>query len=190
MMTWTDAELVNRLQSGDGAALETAYRRHVAAVWRYAWFRTRDRDAAAEIVQDTFLRATRYAKSFAGRSSLRTWLFALGRSATVDWIRRQRRQQETAMDPATLRLIAATGDPVDGEEIQQRVRDALAALPAAQRDALVLFELEGLSIREVADVLNWSESRVKTTLCRGRKRLRILLDDLVQVDVETTRQAE
>lgn len=64
-----DAELVGRWAAGDAGALEALYRRYVERVWRYGWLRTHSREAAAEIVQETFLRVARSLGGFEGRSS-------------------------------------------------------------------------------------------------------------------------
>lgn len=175
-----ESELVRRCASGDAAALEVLYRRYVDRVWRYGKFRTRSSDAAAEIVQETFLRVARSAKQFEGRSSFGTWLFAIARSVTIQYQRRQRREISSP-EGTVFRLNVGVEPGTEGVEgeTRDRVRTAIGALPGAQRDAVVLCELLGLSIREAAEVLSWGESRVKVTLFRARRRLRELLKDHV-----------
>jgi RNA polymerase sigma-70 factor (ECF subfamily) len=178
-----DAELVARCAAGDVSALETLYRRHCDRVWRYAWFRTRSRDAAADIVQDTFVQVARSIRTFEGRSAFTTWLFAVARSAAVQYARRRKRD-DVARDPQVLRFVptaevAARPDSLNKAEIRDAVREAVAALPGGQRDALVLCELTGLRIREAAEVLGWTEGRVKTTVFRARRALRDKLKALV-----------
>ena len=177
-----DAELAARAGAGDRVALEALYRRYVRRIWRYGWFRTHCREAAADIVQETFVRVARSAAGFEGRSSFATWLFAVARSVAIRQARVDRAHRATATDQAILRLVpadAGRGDRLEREDTRQAVRRAVAELPGAQRDAIVLSELSGLSIREAAEVLGWSESRVKVTLFRARRRLRDLLKDCV-----------
>lgn len=174
-MSDRDSELVARCRGGDLAALEPLYRRHVDRVWRYAWFRTRSREASAEIVQETFLRVARSIEGFEGRSAFATWLLAVTRSVVVTHVRQRARESRAGADPPRLRLVPDGADPPDRVETQdtrRAVRDALATLPGPHRDAITLCELSGLSIREAAEVLGWSESRVKTTLFRARRKLR------------------
>ena len=83
-----DAQLVGRCRSGDKAALELLFRRYVDRVWRYGWFVTRSREAAGDIVQETFLRVARSVAGFEGRSTFSTWLFALTRSSAMEYLRR------------------------------------------------------------------------------------------------------
>ena len=176
-----DEQLAARCAAGDTAALEVLYHRHVERVWRYAWFRTHSREAAAEIVQETFLRVARSAGQFEGRSAFATWLFAVTRSVAVQYTRQERPTRREPAGEAVLRLIPAA-DPTganDEQETRQQVRRAVARLPAAQRDAIALYDLSGMSIREVSEILGWSESRVKVTLFRARRKLRDLLESQV-----------
>jgi RNA polymerase sigma-70 factor (ECF subfamily) len=183
-MTDADSELVARCAAGDMSALEMLYRRHCDRVWRYAWFRTHSREAAADIVQDTFVQVARSIRSFEGRSAFSTWLFAVARSAAVQYARRQKRENNAARDPQVLRFVptaelAARPDRLSEAETREAVREAVAGLPGSQRDALVLCELAGLRIREAAEVLGWTEARVKTTVFRARRALRERLKDFV-----------
>ena len=170
-----DRGLARRVAAGDMLALEVLYRRHVGRVWRYAWFRTHSREAAAEIVQETFLRVARSARQFEGRSRFTTWLFAVVRSVAINHLRKQRRERAVVGEPAVLRLVSGGSDPPERAEhadTRRAVREALTRLPAAQRDALVLCDLSELSMKAAAELLGWSVPRVKTTLFRARRRLR------------------
>lgn len=184
-MADADAQLAVRAARGDLAALEVLYRRHVDRVWRYAWHRTYSRDDAAEIVQEVFLRVTRSIGQFKRRSKFSTWLFAVARSTAIELARREARERAIVGGPAVLRLINSTGSPTSAspdEDSRDAVRRAVAELPGAKRDAVVLCELSGLSIKEAANVLGWSESRVKVTLFRARRNLRDRLREYVTGD--------
>ena len=179
-MNDSDRELANRSGAGDLTALEQLYRRYVDRVWRYGWLRTRCRDAAAEIVQETFLKVARSIGEFDGRSSLGTWLFTVTRSVAIDFARREGRARYRSEQEAILRIVPSADHAQNEgghEETRTAVRKAVAKLPGAQRDAIVLYELSGLSIRETAGVLGWHEARLKTTLFRARRKLRDLLKD-------------
>ncbi len=170
-----EAHLAKRAAKGDRVALEVLYRRYVDRVWRYAWLRTHSREEAAEIVQDVFLRVMRSIRGFQGRSSLSTWLFAVTRSVAIERARRAVRDRARGDEPGVIRIVAAAEDEsgsVEGGEVREAVRTAVADLPGSQRDAIVLCELSGFSIREAGEVLGWGESRVKVTLFRARRGLR------------------
>jgi len=173
-----DGHLAAKCRNGDSAALELLFRRYVDRVWRYGWSVTRSRDAAEEVVQETFLRVAKSVAGFEGRSTFATWLFALTRSAAMEWLRRKRQEQQRRTDPTILRLVRSDEiDQAEGdaEESGEAVRRAIAELPGAQRDAVVLCELVGMSMADAAAVLGWGKSRVKVTLFRARRRLREML---------------
>lgn len=173
-MNASDSRLLRRLKRGDRDALEALYREHAERVWRFVRLRCRSRETACDIVQETFVRVMKSVGTFQGRSSLGTWLFAIARNVAVDMSRRQRRRQSEQSEPAILRLVPAewVSDPVERAEQSDAVRNAVARLRPAQRDAIVLCELCDMSIRDAATALEWSESRMKTTLHRARNKLR------------------
>lgn len=180
-----ESQLAKRAARGDMAALEALYRRYVDRVWRYALHRTRRRDEAAEIVQETFLRVLRSIKQFKGRSTFGTWLFTVTRSVAIERARRETRHRSGCEPSGLLRLIAADDDAPDPpavEEVCDATRQAVSGLPGAQRDAIVLYELSGFAISEVAEILGWGEPRVKVTLFRARRRLRDRLRPYVSGD--------
>jgi RNA polymerase sigma-70 factor (ECF subfamily) len=169
-----DRHLIRRLQRGDRDAVEALYRQHVRRVWQYAYARTHDREAAADITQDTFVRVVRSVSTFEKRSKVSTWLFAVTRSATVDYLRRQRSVDSD--EPRLLRIPAnVEPDPVEQQEAREHIRAAIRRLRPAMRDVIVLCELCELTTRDTASALNWSETRVRVTLHRARKRLADLL---------------
>jgi RNA polymerase sigma-70 factor (ECF subfamily) len=162
MMADSDVDLVARSKAGDSAALEALYHRYVRMVWRFGWLRTRDRELAAEIVQETFLRVARSIGDFAGRSSFGTWLHAVARSAAIETLRQARRSRDDD-SPVVIKLALPAGESASGIEDRDRdaIRDAIADLPPAQRDAVILCDVADFFIREAAETLGWSESCVR-----------------------------
>jgi RNA polymerase sigma-70 factor (ECF subfamily) len=192
-MTDPDAHLAERCRTGDGTALELLFRRYVDRVWRYGWMVSGSREAAEDIVQDTFVRVAKSLAKFEGRSTFATWLFALTRSAATEWLRRQRQDQRVRSSATILRLVTpdegAEADPA-AEESKAAVRRAVAELPSAQRDAVILCELVGMSIADAAAVLGWGASRVKVTVFRARRKLRELLREQIAADSAAKRVEE
>ena len=166
---------MQRCQGGDRAAQELLYRRYADRVWRYGWLGTRSREGAAEVVQETFLRVLRSIGKFRGSSTLATWVFAVTRSAGLAYLRERRRHEVPDCEAPLLRLVPV-GEETPAEptesELRERLREAVAELPGAQRDAIVLFDLCSMSLEETRKVLGWSLTRVKSTLFRARRRLR------------------
>lgn len=173
-----DIQLVDRIHKGDRTAMELLYRRYVDRVWRYGWSVTRSRDMAAEIVQETFLRVIRSLGGFQRRSMFSTWLFTLTRSATLELLRRRRMEDRARECARILRLVQPSEEDrstLKESDSEIDIRRAVGELPAAQRDAVVLCEWLGMSIKDAAEVLHWGESRVKVTLFRARRALREML---------------
>ncbi len=179
-MDKSDRDIVERVRSGDRGAVELMYRRHVGKVWRYARFRCGSREVAGDVVQETFLRAIKSIGQFEGRSGLGTWLHAIARSVAIDGERKRRRRGEVGEGNLRLILAEVEGDVVESREREAAVRQAVSSLVGGQRDAVVLFDLSGLSVRETAEALGWTEGRVRTTVHRARRRLRTMLSEYVE----------
>jgi RNA polymerase sigma-70 factor, ECF subfamily len=175
-----DLEMVYRLARGDSAAFGLLYDLHWKSVYTYAWWLTKSVAESEDIAQDCFLALARRARSFnPSRCQLRTWLLAVARRQA--WQRlRKRRMSESAEDDG-LGWPTPGPDPeaaLIGQERSESVRRALELLPAAQREALYLFEFEELTVAEVAGILGIEPNAVKGRLFRGRERLGELLRPL------------
>lgn len=180
-----DAELVAAVRDGRRSAeevLATLYWRHAERVWRYARYFSGNDDTAAEIVQESFLRLVRNLGHFEGRASFSTWLYTIVRSVAIDATTRQRKTRGNVEEDAMARLPAKDDEPLHeliDSETRAAVREAVGKLPENEREAIVLCELQDLSLKDACGVLGWSESRLKVTLYRARRRLRALLGSYV-----------
>ncbi len=148
--------------------------------------------AEAETVQQiVYLKILTGKARYEGRASFKTWLFAVIRRTAADERRRQMLRRwlfdRQAMQAPT-RLVEQPDDALYRTELQQIVRQALAALPRRQREALQLVFYHELSLAEAADVMNVSLGSARTHYERGKKRLRQLLEE-EQVSDGTTRPA-
>jgi len=179
-----DSQLVGAWCSGDAEAFEQLYYRHADRVWRYARYFCGDEDAAAEVVQETFVRVAKHAGRFEGRSRFSTWLFTIVRSVAVDAASKKRRAPVAASGEEWMeRVPAQTPSPQEYLELNETraaVRTAIARLPENEREAVLLCEIEDLPLREAAEILGWGESRIKVTLFRARRRLKDLLSSHVE----------
>jgi RNA polymerase sigma-70 factor (ECF subfamily) len=171
----SDATLIRRTATGDRAAFERLVRRHQAAILRFARSLARDETDAEQVFQETFLAAWRAAGRFRYDASARTWLLSIARHAIY------RRHRRWAEDPApfdSLRELGkAAGWGIEDQSFVDRLVDAetlagaLAALSTADREILVLCELEGLSPEDAAGVAGLSEGAARNRLHRARLRL-------------------
>jgi RNA polymerase sigma-70 factor (ECF subfamily) len=127
-----------------------------------------DRDRADDLVQDTLERACTRLSMWQRRADLRAWMFGIMHNLFVDRLRAQRVRAESPLDEAP-ELAAPT--PLDGLELRDLDRQ-LQALPADQREVLLLVALEELSYQEVARILDVQIGTVMSRLSRARERMR------------------
>lgn len=173
----TDDELVRRARGGDEAALDALVRRHADAVFRIALSVSGDRDAAQDVAQDAFLKAFRALGSFRGDASFRTWLLTIAANTARGVMRRQGRRRETDLDAITP-LASQERSPDEAAELSTeaaRARRALAQLPEKQRLSVQLRVDEGLSFREIGDVIGSTEGAARVNYFHGIRRLRELM---------------
>lgn len=182
-----EAELVTNLQSGSDAAFNWVVNFYHASVYNVVFGILGDRNDAADVTQEVFLKAFRGIGGFRQGSSLKTWLYRIAVREALNqrrWWRRHRRN-EVSIDappdenqaPNELEDLDATPyEQFATREIQSAVRDALKELPEAYRSAVLLRDLEGLSYEEVAEVLEISVATVKTRILRGRRALKQSLE--------------
>lgn len=169
MVMLTDEQVVRRVVEGDTAVFELLMRRHNRRLFRVVISIVRDRDEAEDVVQEAYVRAYQHLARFEGRASVATWLT---RIAFHEALRRRRRRVHT---------LASTEPTMDPPiPVNPEARSLLAAavdqLPDALRSVVMLRLVEGLDTRETAQSLRMSESNVKVTLHRARKRLLEMLE--------------
>ncbi len=170
-----DELLVVRCQLGERSAFDELIRRWHEPLWRYVRRLADDDDAAADIVQDVWLRVLRGIGRLRDGSRLRPWLFGIGRNAVMDRLRG--RYAMPIDDGADVTSIAAEETDA-GPEIELReMEEELGRLPVVEREVLTLFYLQELSLADVASVLEVPVGTVKSRLFRARRLLRHELDN-------------
>jgi RNA polymerase sigma factor (sigma-70 family) len=175
-----DAALLAAHLDGDPDAFAELVSRHRDRLWAVALRTTGDPEDAADAVQDGLLSAFRRADSFRGDAQVSTWLHRIVVNACLDRMRRQRVRPTDPLpdDGDRLRESAAqpvAEDPAVAGERRTDVLKALAQLSNDQRTAIVLVDMEGYSIDEVAQIMDCPPGTVKSRCARGRARLLPLL---------------
>lgn len=172
-----DLELIQRWRGGDERAARALVERHSEALARFAVSQG-VRDEVDELVQDTFVRAFGAIDSFRADSSFRTWLFTIERRLILDRRRAaRRRKDDTEIDERD----AATGydalDSMVADETGRRIREAVGALSPMQRDVFTLRVTEGLSYKEIADLLGSTEGAARVHYHNAVTVVRELLNE-------------
>jgi RNA polymerase sigma-70 factor (ECF subfamily) len=173
----TDMELIKRWKAGDSRAATQLVGRHSQALARFA-ASSGEREGIEELVQDTFVRAFASLDSFRGESSLRTWLFTIERRLMLDRRRTERRSRETVPvgDSDSVSEYGAL-DSLIAEEAQERVRKSLDALSPTQREVFTLRVQQGLSYREIAEVVGSTEGAARVHYHNAVKTVKEFLKD-------------
>jgi RNA polymerase sigma-70 factor (ECF subfamily) len=180
--------LIQRCLAGDVEAFEPLVERYRQRVWRLAYQILHDREEAWDCAQEAFVRAFHSLSSFRGQSAFYTWLFRITVNLATDRHRARGAQARafgtervpeeewarTTPDPGTRPDQAATR-----AEQRERIRQALDALPPKARTIIMLSDVEGLSYREIADVLNCPIGTVMSRLHNARQRLKALLGPML-----------
>jgi RNA polymerase sigma-70 factor (ECF subfamily) len=164
-----DSWLVRKAQAGDVDAYEVLVRRHRDRIYRLALRMLGDRHDAEDIAQDVVIQVWTALAGFTGASSFTTWLYRIVVNRCLNQIRRSRSTRPMLdSDPPP---VVGAEDMVIARQRARAVMEAVAALPPDQRAVVVLHQLEGLSYREVAAVVNISEDAVRGRLHRARVSL-------------------
>jgi len=191
--TLSDIEIARRIAQRDSIAAGLVIRRNNQRLYRAAWGMLKDRWEAEEAVQDGYLKAFAAIGSFAGKSSLSTWLTrivlneALGRRRSAQRRSRQLREQSVAIiEEYREKLMAGSNRALSPEadvarnQIAKLLEAAVADLPEEFRLVLMLRDVDGLSVEETAEVLQILPQTVKTRLLRARRRLQATLEPSLQ----------
>ena len=172
----SDQELIARWGRGDERAATELVERHAQALARFA-ASCGVRDDVEELVQDTFVRAFQSLDGFRGESSFRTWLFTIERRLLLDRRRAERRRRdrvEVQEDDATTEYDAL--DSLVAGEVEGRVRGAMKALSPTQREVFTLRVSEGLSYKEIAQLVGTTEGAARVHYHNALRKVKEILE--------------
>ena len=183
-----EEQWIEQAKRGDEGAFEQLVLKYQDKIYTLAVRMVRDREEAADLAQEAFLRAWQNLGSFQGGSSFGTWLHRLTTNICLDYLRKQSRRQEIASavslddeNAGWVEPVDTTQDPhrqLEQTQLQQAVAKGLEQLPEHHRKALVMREIAGLSYQEIAGALDVDLGTVKSRIARARMNLRkILLED-------------
>ena len=179
----SDRQLIDQAKAGEPAACDALARRYRQAAYLLALQMLGNRDDAMDVTQDAMLRFFSTLRSFDATRRVQPWLFTIVRNQVRDlWRRRQRRPADDAGESDALvgQLAAPQPSPeadLHRRELRERVWRALAALPAAKREIVVLRDFHDLSYSDIAQVLDIPIGTVMSRLHGARRQLRARLEE-------------
>src|SRR5881392_2771167 len=166
---------------GAGPDFERDALTHLDALYNFALYLTRHSAEADDLVQETYLRAFRFSHRFEPGTHLRAWLFQILRNTFLTFYRLRERETAVAEDGVpdwdTPMFHDAPDDSSGVMEAHTDLERALRRLPEEFRTVLLLAEVEGLPLEEVARAMTCPVGRVKSRIFRAKERLRVLLRD-------------
>jgi len=179
-----DRALVRRAQGGDKDAFGELVKRHERKVYALAFRFMRNKEDAADVMQETFLQAYKKILSFEGKSAFATWLYRIAvniclmkkRKKTLKYVSVDKPVESASGEEDIKReLIDLSAEPMalaDKKEVRKKIEGALEELPDEYKEVVVLRDMDGFSNDEVAGMLKISLPAVKSRLHRGRMYLR------------------
>jgi RNA polymerase sigma-70 factor, ECF subfamily len=184
--------LVERARQGDRAAFGQLVNEYKDKIYNYVARMLNDPYEAEDVTQEAFLRAYKSLPRFRGASSFHTWLYRIASNLAIDVVRKRKRQDPTFSLDEPLEsddgdyereLPDETGGPEDRtstRETRVAVRRAIMDLPEKLRDVMILYELQGETYEDIADILDVPLGTVKSRLFNARNRLKDSLQELVE----------
>ena len=188
-----ESAFIEELKSGSEQAFALLIAQYSHSVYSVIARSLRDPADAADVTQDVFVKVFRNISSFHGEASLRTWIYRIAlREASNQrrWWSRHKRQELTIDEPRENEegetyclsdaLACGNASPFDNAaqaELRARVSAALATVPDAFREVVILREIEGFGYEEIAEILNVTVGTVKSRIARGRAALRAALTE-------------
>ncbi|SEN41742.1 RNA polymerase sigma-70 factor, ECF subfamily [Amphibacillus marinus] len=163
---------------------DSLYEQYHDDLFQYVIYLVKNRQVAEDIVQETYIKVLKSYDGFRGDSSEKTWLFSIARHTAMDYFRKQQRQQGklASFFNRTQEMERIKDKDQLPEEIallkdeMKQIYQLLDQCTLDQKNVLILRYIQTLSIHETARILEWSESKVKTTQHRAIKKLQQLIE--------------
>jgi RNA polymerase sigma-70 factor (ECF subfamily) len=185
-----EADWIRAAQAGDRSAFACLVEKYWDLLYRYLYRMTRNRHAAEDLTQETFLKALAAVGSFRAGTNFRAWVFAIGHNNFVNQKRAERRAKLALPEDAAAPDVGVAESTTENREALEAVSRAVSELPSDFRAALVLRVEEGMSFREVARVLNTTEETARWRVFKARQKLmKVLSPELLPPGAVSGEQA-
>jgi RNA polymerase sigma-70 factor (ECF subfamily) len=187
----SDWTVVQRVQAGDVASFDQLILKYRERVYAMIYNMTSNREDAADLTQDSFIKAFQSINRFQGQSSFFTWLYRIAVNSSLTHIRKNKLRtffsfDKVHEDAGVSEVINRLTDKKDVErdvfvnELQEKLNEALQKLSIPHRTVVTLFEIDGLSHEEIAEVMNCSVGTVRSRLHYAKQLLQVELQSYVR----------
>ncbi|MEO7969438.1 MAG: sigma-70 family RNA polymerase sigma factor [Opitutus sp.] len=183
---------MQRVQSGDVAAFDQLVLKYRSRVYGVVYHLTSSREDAADLTQDAFIKAFQSINRFQGQSSFFTWLYRIAVNSTLTHLRKNRLrtffsfEKISEDDAVSSEIIAALTDATGADretfarELQEKLNEAMHKLSIKHRTVITLFEIDGLSHQEIAEVMDCSVGTVRSRLHYAKQLLQSELQPYIR----------
>ncbi|RAL20927.1 RNA polymerase subunit sigma-24 [Lujinxingia litoralis] len=170
-----DAALITRAAAGDRHAFRQLYERHVGYVTHHVGRLVGPRGELEDVVQEVFVRVHRCLADYRGECAFTTWLYRVARNVAIDHLRR-RKKTVSLDDWRPLRQTASAWRRLEARDQLRGLYAAMERMSLEHREAFVLYEIEGMKLREIADLTGDPLNTVASRVRRAREELRAVLE--------------
>lgn len=184
-----EKKLIKKAVKGDLQAFDTLIREYEVRVYNIALKMVKNEDDAKDVAQEALIKVYRKLKDFNFNSTFSTWIYRITMNTSLDFLRKKKRELDRVMsnkdEGDQVELISkvhVTQDTPEQEIVKQEqvqaLRQGLDALNTEHKTVILLRDIEGLSYKEIADILETTEGTVKSRLNRGRRKLKSILSTM------------
>jgi RNA polymerase sigma-70 factor (ECF subfamily) len=181
-MEYKDSYLVERCLEGDRSAFAIIVERYKRQIYSITYSMTRNHADADDLSQDAFIRAYENLRKFNLGTNFRSWLCRIAVNLCIDHLRHEKRFPEDSLDDQSETLPSQNPDPqysLESSELMENIMAAVDSLPADQKTVVILREMQGLELKEIAEIMKCSESTIRWRLHYARKKLQKKLQSYV-----------
>ena len=188
----SDMDIVRRVQSGEVGAFDQLVIKYRGRVYGVIYNLTSNREDASDLTQDAFIKSFQSINRFQGQSSFFTWLYRIAVNSTLTHLRKNRLRTFFSFekinedDKVSAEVIAALTDDTAADhetfarELQEKLNEAMQKLSIPHRTVITLFEIDGLSHQEIAEIMNCSVGTVRSRLHYAKQLLQAELQPYIR----------
>lgn len=184
-----DQQLIQRVQSGDVGAFDLLIEKYKMRIYGVIYHMLGNHEDAADLSQETFVKAFKSIHSFRSKSNFYTWLYRIAVNSTLNFIKKKKdhffslNEMDSSIEdqPVLKELTCREGVnlSMDREELQEKLNEALQKLSKQHRTVVVLHDIEGMKHQEIAKILGCSEATARSRLFYAHQQLQALLANYI-----------
>ncbi len=167
-----EVRLLNLARQGDADSFAALYHTHVQVIYRYIMYRVNDQDIAEDLTSEVFIRALEGLPKYTNQGKpFVSWLYRIAHARVVDFYRQSKRRPQTDIEAVPIAVQMDMDIKVMRRQAAQILREAIATLTDEQQQVIILRFVEGMSINEVASIMDKRANAIKALQHRGLRSL-------------------